>query len=127
MKKKLKLQDYEGDKINNYAMEDKMERCEDCILYDECLRKGCGDFKPKEKPMNKDLEYDENKVQEGIDNEFMKYFDTKKPMNKVIFESEEEFSRYDNQVNDSTYKGRLKKAKERGFIRKSPVEEAEEI
>ena len=107
-----------------------------CKVCDLCCRFGtdktlCPNFKPKEKPMNKDLEYDENKVQEGIDNEFMKYFDTEKPMeNKVIFESEEQSINFYRDMDgrfSCDQDSFMYVLKEKGYIRKSAVDEAEEM
>ena len=113
-----------------------------CKKCDLCCRFGtdktlCSNYTSKENPMeNKDLEYDENKVQEGIDNEFLKYFDTEKPMeNKVIFESEVEAYKFvvsilktsDLLCDAPKLKELLLAIKEKGYIRKSAVEEAEEM
>ena len=85
------------------------EKCEDCIKYEECLKIGCRDFKPKENPIE----------------------------NKVIFESDDQVRKVLREItildNDADWydvvdlKTTIKNLKEKGYIRKSTVEEAEEM
>ena len=110
-----------------------MERCEDCILYDECLRKGCGEFKPKEKPMKdkscKNCKHYSQTDPCGFFNCSDNNFKMFEPMeNKVIFESRKDIVNFGMLIKNCMDEEHLIQTMASYDIsfRKSPVEEAEE-